>query len=76
MWTVLSWIRNFLEDSGQRMSPAAGVQSTWFISNKAAHSVPQGSVLGPFLFNFYVSDLEKLAKSQSQWRRIDAVLCR
>ena len=59
--TVLSWIKNFLEDRRQRIVlPGAGGKSNWFRCNKG---VPQGSVLGQLLFNVYVSDLEKLAKS-------------
>lgn len=57
---VLSWIRDFLVGRQQQVS-VRSASSKW---QEVRSGVPQGSVLGPILFNLYVNELPSLVTSK------------
>ena len=70
--STLAWIRDFLHNRSQRVV----VHGQSSASASVTSGVPQGTVLGPLLFNVYINDLPSCVESTPRLFADDCLLYR
>jgi Reverse transcriptase (RNA-dependent DNA polymerase)/Endonuclease-reverse transcriptase len=69
---LINWIKDFLKDRVQRVRVGSEISC----EVKVTSGVPQGSVLGPLLFDLYIDDLNSVVDSKIRLFADDCVLYR
>ncbi|KAL1448062.1 hypothetical protein WDU94_013884 [Cyamophila willieti] len=70
--TVLLWFKSYLKDRRQKLKLDDYISEPLTCHD---YSIPQGSVLGPALFNIYINNLPKVSKGLVYCYADDACVC-